>query len=163
MTAITSDLYSGYDGVCTNSDQTPADHVTQTHLMTGPGGMTAANGRVGTGKGRLSSLTGTRVGTGAGVAVDGRRPVTAVTAAGYTSCKSPPWRSGSGGAGLFSHTRMSSPMEVCKALEIEVHASIEEAAELLQQGLSHQGTVLGNRQTYTSCTQVTTSVRKCRP
>eukprot|EP00892_Ulva_mutabilis_P007543 jgi/Ulvmu1/5160/UM021_0177.1 len=137
MTPAHNDLYSGFD--VAGVDLLSSGRVTQARRTTSRNGSAIAHGFVGTGVGRTPLGTGMRSGTGNVAAADGRRPVTAVKAAGYTSTKSPSWREAIGGGGFSSRTRMPSPQEICKEIEMEVHAMIEDAADLLQQGQSQQG------------------------
>lgn len=138
MNSSVEDVYSGFDNSVEHVDHTLARTGTAKRLLTGHGSTTLPHGRLGTGTSRGPHPTGLRTGTGGGTA-EGRRPVTAVKAAGYVSSRSPTWRAGASSSGFLSRTKTPSLSEICKALEVEVHALMEEAADLLWQGRADQG------------------------
>lgn len=134
------DVYSGFHVTTGHVDASLARTVTASR-MTNLGG-TAIAGRLGTSTGRGPLPTGRLTAT-AGT-VEGKRPVTAVKAAGYVSSKSTVWRGGSGSSGFLPRAQTPSPAEVCQATEVEVHGLMEEAADLLRQKQAHQGKDLVN-------------------
>lgn len=133
------DMYSGFDNAAEYGNLVPARNGTASRLLTGHVNAALAQGRLGTGTGRGPHPTGLRTGTGG--TAEGKRPVTAVKAAGYVSSKSATGRGESSNSGFLSRTKMPSLAEVCKASEMDVHALLEEAADLLQQGQANQGMI----------------------